>query len=49
MDKIYLRFVKLLNPVLSLAGVDTDQLYEILRIKLMIDQRRPKRCDRPGS
>ncbi len=42
MDKIYLRFVKLLNPVLSRAGVDTDQLYEILRIKLIIDQRRPK-------
>ena len=42
MDKIYLRFVKLLNPVLSKAGVDTDQLYEILRIKLIIDQRRPR-------
>ena len=42
MDKIYLRFVRLLNPVLSKAGVDTDQLYEILRIKLMIDQRRPR-------
>ncbi len=42
MDKIYLKFIQLLNPVLSRAGVDTDQLYQILRIKLIIDERRPK-------
>jgi len=42
MDKIYLKFIQLLNPVLSRTGVDTDQLYQILRIKLIIDERRPK-------
>src|SRR5665213_117467 len=42
MDKIFLRFVTYLNPVLEKTGVDTDQLYQILRIKLMMDDRRPK-------
>lgn len=41
MDKIFLRFVTYLNPVLEKTGVDTDQLYQILRIKLMMDNRRP--------
>ncbi|MBS1502690.1 MAG: hypothetical protein JST32_11550 [Bacteroidetes bacterium] len=42
MDKIFLRFVTFLNPVLAGTGVDTDQLYEILKVKLLIDNRRPK-------
>lgn len=42
MDKIFLRFVSFLNPVLARTGVDTAQLQEILRIKLMIDARRPR-------
>lgn len=42
MDKIFLNLVKLLNPVLEKTGVNTDQLHQILRIKLMIDNRRPK-------
>jgi ABC-2 type transport system permease protein len=41
MDKIFLRFVTFLNPVLENTGVDTGQLYQILRIKLMMDNRRP--------
>jgi ABC-2 type transport system permease protein len=42
MDKIFLRFISLFNPVLDRTGVDTAQLHEILRIKLMIDSRRPR-------
>lgn len=42
MDKIFLRFISFLNPVLARTGVDTAQLYEILKIKLMIDSRRPR-------
>ena len=42
MDKILLRFISFLNPVLVRTGVDTYQLNEILRIKLMIDNRRPR-------
>ena len=42
MDKIFLRFISFLNPVLVRTGVDTYQLNEILRIKLMIDNRRPR-------
>ncbi|HVS92521.1 MAG TPA: hypothetical protein VHE59_10835 [Mucilaginibacter sp.] len=42
MDKIFLRFVTFLKPVLAGTGVDTDQLHEILKIKLLIDNRRPK-------
>jgi len=41
MDKIFLRFVTFLDPVLDKAGVDTYQLYQIIRIKLMMDNRRP--------
>ncbi len=42
MDKIFLRFVSFLYPVLEKTGVDTLQLNEILRIKLLMDNRRPK-------
>jgi len=42
MDKIFLRFVTLLNPILKKTGVDTDQLHIILKVKLMMDERRPK-------
>ncbi|MBS1524841.1 MAG: hypothetical protein JST19_04275 [Bacteroidetes bacterium] len=42
MDRIFLRFVTFLNPVLAGTGVDTHQLYEILKVKLIIDNRRPK-------
>jgi hypothetical protein len=42
MDKIFLRFVSFLYPILQRTGVDTDQLNEILRVKLMMDNRRPK-------
>jgi len=41
-DKIFLRFVTYLYPVLDKAGVDTYQLYQILRVKLLMDNRRPK-------
>jgi ABC-2 type transport system permease protein len=42
MDKIFLKCVTWLNPVLARMGVDTMQLGLILRLKLMIDNRRPK-------
>jgi ABC-2 type transport system permease protein len=42
MDKILLRFVGFFDPVLSKAGVNTVQLHEILRVKLLMDSRRPK-------
>jgi ABC-2 type transport system permease protein len=42
MDKIFLRFVSFFYPFLARTGVDIDQLNEILRIKLMMDNRRPK-------
>jgi ABC-2 type transport system permease protein len=42
MDKILLKMVSLLNPLLQKTGVDTLQLNEILRIKLLMDNRRPK-------
>lgn len=42
MDKIFLRFVSFLYPLLAKTGVDTMQLNEILRVKLMMDDRRPK-------
>lgn len=42
MDKIFLRFVSFFYPILAKTGVDTIQLNEILRIKLMMDNRRPK-------
>jgi hypothetical protein len=41
MNKIFLRIVSFFYPVLEKAGVDTAQLYEILRIKLLMDDRRP--------
>jgi ABC-2 type transport system permease protein len=42
MDKILLKFVGLLNPLLEKTGVNTAQLHEILRVKLLLDNRRPK-------
>jgi len=42
MDKIFLKCITWLNPVLARMGVDTMQLGRILRLKLMIDNRRPK-------
>jgi len=41
MDKIFLWFVTLFNPVLAKTGVDTDQLYQIIKVKLLMDNRRP--------
>ncbi|GAA4315578.1 hypothetical protein GCM10023149_12250 [Mucilaginibacter gynuensis] len=41
-DKLFLYFVSGFYPVLAKTGVDTAQLAEILRIKLMMDTRRPK-------
>ena len=42
MDKILLKCVGWLNPLLEKTGVDTSQLHEILRVKLLMDNRRPK-------
>jgi len=42
MDKLFLRFVSFFYPVLEKTGVDTGQLHEILRVKLIMDERRPK-------
>ncbi|QKJ30041.1 hypothetical protein HQ865_09820 [Mucilaginibacter mali] len=42
MDKLFLRLLRSFDPVLSKAGVDTGQLHEILRVKLMMDNRRPR-------
>jgi ABC-2 type transport system permease protein len=42
MDKIFLRFASLFYPLLARTGVDTAQLNEILRVKLMMDDRLPK-------
>jgi ABC-2 type transport system permease protein len=42
MNKIFLRCVTFLNPVLEKTGVDTDQLYLILKVKLLMDDRRPR-------
>jgi ABC-2 type transport system permease protein len=41
MNKILLKCLAFLNPALSKIGVNTDQLHLILKIKLMIDRRRP--------
>ena len=41
MDKIFLKFVMFLNPVLTRMGVNTDQLNVILNVKLKMDNRRP--------
>jgi len=42
MDKILLKFVGFFYPVLEKAGVNTTQLHEILRVKLLMDARRPR-------
>ncbi len=42
MDKLFLRLVSFFYPILAKTGVDTDQLNEILRVKLLMDNRRPK-------
>jgi len=42
MDKIFLRLVRFFDPVLEKAGVNLDQLHEILRVKLLMDNRRPR-------
>ncbi len=42
MDKILLKCVGWLNPLLQKTGVETNQLHEILRVKLIMDNRRPK-------
>jgi ABC-2 type transport system permease protein len=42
MNKIFLRFISFFYGILARTGVDTYQLYQILRIKLMMDDRRPK-------
>jgi ABC-2 type transport system permease protein len=41
MDKLLLKLVSLFMPLLERTGVDTNQLYEILKVKLLIDGRRP--------
>src|ERR1700712_2338443 len=41
MDKIFLSFIAFFNPILEKAGVNTDQLHQILKVKLMMDDRRP--------
>jgi ABC-2 type transport system permease protein len=41
MNNLMLRMVSALMPLLERTGVDTYQLYHILRIKLMMDDRRP--------
>jgi ABC-2 type transport system permease protein len=41
MNNLFLRLVSFFYPVLERAGVDTDQLYNILSVKLMMDDRRP--------
>jgi ABC-2 type transport system permease protein len=42
MDKIFLKCVAFLNPILARMGVDAGQLQLILKLKLMMDNRRPK-------
>ncbi len=42
MDKLLLRLVSLFYPVLAKTGVDTEQLDQILRVKILMDNRRPK-------
>jgi len=41
MNKLFLWAVALFNPIFEKAGVDTFQLNEILKIKLLLDSRRP--------
>lgn len=42
MDKLFLSLIRKLDFILLKAGVNTDQLHEILRIKLIMDNRRPR-------
>src|SRR5438094_55547 len=41
-NKLLLRCIAAFYPVIERTGVDTLQLNEILRIKLLIDARRPR-------
>jgi ABC-2 type transport system permease protein len=41
MDKLLLKLVSALMPLLEKTGVDTYQLYHIVRTKLLMDNRRP--------
>ena len=41
MDKILLKLVSAFMPMLQKTGVNTEQLYQILKIKLLMDARRP--------
>ena len=40
-DNLFLNVVRFFNPFFERVGVDTYQLNEILRVKLLIDRRRP--------
>jgi len=41
MDKLLLKLASVFMPLLQRTGVDTDQLYHILKVKLLMDGRRP--------
>ena len=41
MDKLLLQLVSVFMPILERTGVDTEQLYHILKVKLLMDGRRP--------
>lgn len=41
-DKLFLRIVMAFYPVLEKTGVNISQLHEILRVKLLMDNRRPR-------
>lgn len=41
MNKLLLKLVSFFLPLLEKTGVDTDQLYQILKVKLLMDERRP--------
>ncbi|MEO6522683.1 MAG: hypothetical protein ABIN91_13450 [Mucilaginibacter sp.] len=41
-DKLFLWIIAQFNPLMERAGINTVQLHEILRIKLIIDDRRPR-------
>jgi len=41
-DKVFLRLLIVFYPMLEKAGVNIHQLNEILRVKLLMDNRRPK-------
>ncbi|MBS7566506.1 hypothetical protein KHS38_19030 [Mucilaginibacter sp. Bleaf8] len=42
MNKLFLKLIALFYPMLERSGVNVSQLYQILKIKLLIDNRRPK-------